>query len=146
MHTCSWPELMFCVTVIINQRWKYTNSACIVSSANMTHHERSLRERLFFKCVGPQFEVAESLPGLLRQLTHLAVGVGWRSTALGRHRWLFVSTGCRCVWLLLWVCRASSHTARLSWGTTTWLDRNKDFTELMNSLIKMTNAHKTKCN
>lgn len=130
--TCSWPELMFRITVIINQRWKVHNKlACIVSSVNLTHHEWSLRDRLFFICVGPQFEMAESLSGLLRQLTHLAVGVGWRSMALGRHRWLFVSTGWRCVWLLLlWVCRASSHRTRLSWGMTTWLDRNKDFTEL----------------
>ncbi len=131
LKTCSWPELMFRVTVIINQRWK-VHKLCLYCFISQSDPPRTAPEGpSLFICVGPQFEMAESLSGLLRQLTHLAVGVGWRSMALGRHRWPFVSTGWRCVWLLLlWVCRASSHRTRLSWGTTTWLDRNKDFTEL----------------
>lgn len=51
--------------------------------AGVTNQEGSLKCRLFLEAVGPELQVSEPLPRVLRQLAHLAVCVGGQRSRPG---------------------------------------------------------------
>lgn len=59
--------------------------------SGVTNQEGPLDRCLLFKVMRPELEMAEPLPGVLRQLAHLAVGVRGQGSRPGGDSWLLVA-------------------------------------------------------